>query len=59
MKRAATISSRALDKLLVPRIEEIVDGELKIKHSDIAAEIEKKIVGGKVCSLQLQFFRFN
>ena len=43
MRKAATITSTVLERILINRLEEIIDKEKKVKHGDLAEEIEKII----------------
>lgn len=43
MDSASTVTSRLFKKVLVTRIEEIIDEDKPIKHSQLADEIEKVI----------------
>jgi nucleosome binding factor SPN SPT16 subunit len=44
IRTAATITSAVLKKFLIPRIEGVIENEVKITHSDLATEVENFIL---------------
>jgi nucleosome binding factor SPN SPT16 subunit len=48
MRRAAKITSEVFENILIDRVEDIIDKGKPIKQSELASEIEKKILSGTI-----------
>lgn len=55
-RTAATITSAVLKSFLIPRIENVIENEVKITHSDLAQEVEKFILSPEKISVKVRIF---